>query len=339
MKIVLFSFAFICSILNVSGQELIIKRVSMQPSDLSAIKNPNLDLNGDTCALVKIQTKNLEGVQFSNTNQYIKYLYSDGIYYVYMPSSSRKLDIIHKDYMPLQLDMAHYGYNRLKKGKTYLVVLDAPIVSELKSSVIMKVEPNYANVLFDEINYVVNSTGTYEISTTEGRHSYMVHAENYLSQNATITIGKSEVKAITIRLKPIMHEVFIGCNVDKARVYIDNTDYGSIGKLNIPQGNHIIRIRANGYTDFVQNIFVSPTTRRLSFDLKENKMVTHVHAIPVTINAPGTSAIFVNNKKVKKWKNGVPIMLMPGTYSISAFERGREQVVVVGNEPITINLK
>jgi len=31
-------------------------------------------------------------------------------------------------------------------------------------------------------------------------------------------------------------------------------------------------------------------------------------------------------------------MLMPGTYSVAAFERSRERTLVVGNEPITINL-
>lgn len=338
MKKLFLCLLILCSVLNVVGHEFIIKRVSMQPSDLSAIKNPYFDLNGDTCALIKIQTKNLEGIQFSNPNQYIKCLYTDGIYYVYMPSLGRKLDLIHKDYMPLQLDMANYGYNRLKKGKTYLVVLEAPLVSELKSSVILKVEPNYANVIFNEINYAANSTGTFEFPVTEGIHSYMVMAENYLSQNATISVKKSEVKTISIRLQPIMHEVLIGSNVDNARVFVDNIDYGSIGKLKIPQGNHIIRVQAKGYTDSVQNIYVSQTTSSLSFVLKENKKVTHIHAVPVTINAPETPCIFINNKKIKEWKNGVPIMLMPGTYSVTAFERSRERIIVVGNEPITINL-
>ena len=324
--------------MNVVGQELIIKRVSMQPSDLSAIKNPYFDLNGDTCALIKIKTEKLEGIQFSNPNQYIECIYSDGIYYVYMPSLGRKLDLIHKDYMPLQLDMANYGYNRLKKGKTYLVVLETPKVSELISSVVLKVEPKDSRIIFDGSNYVPNSSGTLEIPATEGRHSYMVSADNFHSYNSSISVGKSEVKTISIRLQPIIHEVLIDSNVDKASVFVDNIDYGSIGKLKIPQGNHIIRVQANGYTDSVQKVYVSQNTGSLSFVLKENKKVTHIHAIPVTINAPGTRCIFINNKKIKKWKNGVPIMLMPGTYSVTAFERSREQILVVDNEPITINL-
>ena len=337
-KIIFCLFILISSLLDVEGQELKVKRVSMQPSDMSAIKDPCFDQNGDTCALIKIQTNNIEGIQFSNHNQYIKCTFSNGVYYIYMPSLGRKLDLLHKDYMPLQLDMANYGYNRLKKGKTYLVILEAPRVNELKSSVLLKVEPNNASVIFDEINYAANSTGTFEIPVTEGSHSYTVSAENYLSQNATISIRKSEVKTVTIRLQPIMHEILIGSNVDKARVYVDNIDYGIIGKLQIPQGNHTIRVQSNGYTDSVQEIYVSQATRSLSFILKENKKVTHIHAIPVTINAPDTPCIFINNKKIKEWKNGVPIMLMPGTYSVAAFERSRERTLVVGNEPITINL-
>ena len=179
MKKIFLCFTLLSVVLNVTGQELKIKRVAIQPSDLSAIKNPCLDLNGDTCSLIKIQAKNLEGLQFSNPNQYVQCSYSNGIYYVYVPSLSRKLDLIHKDYMPIQLDMANYGYNRLKRGKTYLVVLEVPQVKDLKSSVILKVEPNNASVIFDENDYAANGSGMFEFPVSEGKHSYMVHAENY----------------------------------------------------------------------------------------------------------------------------------------------------------------
>jgi hypothetical protein len=31
-------------------------------------------------------------------------------------------------------------------------------------------------------------------------------------------------------------------------------------------------------------------------------------------------------------------MLMPGTYLVTAFERSRERIIVVDNDPITVNL-
>ena len=110
----------ICLVYTVSSwsQNMTIKSVALQPSDKTATIQPCLDNNGDTCALLKIKTDNLEGLEFSNPNQYIKKTYSDGIYSVYLPELSRKLDFKHKDYMPIQLDMADYGYRKLRRGKT-----------------------------------------------------------------------------------------------------------------------------------------------------------------------------------------------------------------------------
>ncbi len=332
-------FFILCYFLNSNSQELKIVRVSLQPMDLSASQHPCFDNEGDTCALIKLKTDHVEGIQFSNPNQYVKFEYEDGVYSVYVPvGSGRKLFFQHKDYLPVQLDMADYGYRKLKKGKTYLVVIETPKIHELKSTVVLKVEPQNSNVIFDGTNYSANSFGTFEIPVIEGRHTYTVTSENYKSQSNIINIGKTEVKTLSVRLQPIMHDVIIGCNVKNSRIYVDNIDYGSPGQLKIPQGKHNIRVQADGYVDSEQNVEISATTGHLSFILNENKIVTHIHATSVTINASDTPCIFINNKKVKGWRSGVPIMLMPGRYIVTAFDRGREREIVVGTEPITINL-
>jgi hypothetical protein len=293
-----------------------------------------MDRNGDTCALVKIKTPNLEDIQFSNPNQYIKVSYAGGIYSVYVPAISRKLDFLHKDYMPVQLDFADYGYRRLKKGKTYFVVLDAPKVNELKSSIIIKVEPKDAVVLFDGKQCEGNDNGTFEIPVAEGKYTYTVSAANFKSQNGSFTIGKSEAKIITVRLQPIMHEVTVGCNIGNARVFVDNMDYGDVGKMFIPQGLHKVRVQAYGYVDSEKDVNVSATTGSLSFLLKENKKVTHIHATPVTIYSNSTS-IYKNNKRNKEWKHGATIMFMPGKYLLSD-DQGNTKKIAVGDNPMEI---
>ena len=319
-----------------AAQKMTVKSVSLQPTDDTAIQHPCFDNNGDTCALVKIKTDQLEGIEFTNQNQYIKVSYSDGIYSVYMPSLSRKLDIKHKDYLALELDLGDYGFRRLRNGKTYLVVLDAPKVQELKSSVVIKVEPRNATVLFNGEACEGNENGTYEIPVSEGRYTYSVSAPNHLSQNNAVTIGRQEVKAVTVRLQPIMHDVMVSCNVDHARVYVDNTDYGQAGLLKIPQGLHHIRVQASGYVDEAEEVNVGSTTKRLSFTLQKNKKVTHIHAVPVTIHS-NAYAVYKNNKKIKEWYDGATIMFMPGKYMLST-DTNESKIIIVEDEPLTIRL-
>lgn len=322
--------------LGCSAQTMTIKSVSLQPSDKTAVENPCLDLDGDTCALVKIKTDHLEGIEFTNPNQYIKTSYSDGTYSVYVPTAIRKLDFQHKDYMPVQIDMADFGYRRLKGGRTYMVTLEAVRMVDLKSTVVLKVEPKNSTVVFDKKSISMNSNGIYEIPVTLGLHSYSVGATNFQPQTNSFTIGKSEVKTLTVKLQPIMHEVLVGSNAFKARVYVDNMDYGGIGKKQIPQGMHNIRVQADGYLDMEQDVDITDTTGYLSFILKENKMVAHVHATPVTIFS-SSSCVYKNNKRIKEWTNGATIMFMPGKYLLSD-DNGRTKKIIVESEPIVIDL-
>lgn len=319
-----------------SAQTMTIKSVSLQPSDMAAVQNPCFDMEGDTCALVKIKTDNLEGIVFTNPNQYIKTSYSDGTYYVYVPAVVRKLDFQHKDFMPMRLDMADYGYRRLKGGKTYQIILETVSMIDLKSTVILKVEPKNSKLLFDKKSLGLNSNGIYEIPVTEGVHKYTVSATNYQTLTNSVTVGKTEAKTITVQLQPIMHEVLVRSNVSKARVYVDNIDYGGIGKKQIPQGMHKIRVQAEGYIDMQQDIDVNAKTGSISFVLKENKKVAHVHATPVTIIS-SSSSVYKNNKKIKDWHSGATILFMPGKYLISD-DNGNTKKIKVESTPLTVVL-
>ena len=320
------------------GQNMTIKSVSLQPNDYTAIQQLCLDNNGDTCALLKIKTDNLEGLQFSNPNQYIKYSYSEGIYSVYVPALSRKLDFRHSDFMPIQIDMADYGYKRLRKGKTYLITLEARRASELKSTAVIKVTPVNSTIVFDNKEYHANINGTLEIPVVSGNHKYSVVLDNYNPVHGSITIGKSEVKTLNVNLIPYTQQILIKCNVENARVFVDNIDYGEVGNIIIPHGKHKLRVQAEGHLDEEKEVQINSTTNTtIQFVLKENRNVRHIHAVPVTIFAPNSNSIYKNNKKIDEWTNGAAIKFMPGKYMISD-DRGRTYKLLVGNSPMTITL-
>ena len=324
-------------IFSAKAQNMAIKNVSLQPNDKTAILQCRLDNNGDTCALIRIKTNNLEGLEFTNRNQYISVNYSDGTYNVYVPTITRKLDISHKDFISVQLDLADYGIRRIRKGRTYLVVLEATRMSDLTSSVIFKVAPKWSQVIFDENNYSPTENGILEISAPAGRHNYTIHSDNYHSQNGSFSIGKNQVKTITVRLQPITYQIKVNCNVPTARVFIDNIDYGSIGMINLPQGRHKLRIQAKGYLDTERDVIINSTTKDLYYNLKKNSKEKHIHAVPVTIYAPLSSCIYKNNKKLEGWSNGATIMFMPGKYLLSD-DRGDTYKIVVKDKPLEVKM-
>ena len=181
--------ALFCSCCHIiQGQNMTVKSVIIQPNDQTAIQHPCLDNNGDTCALLKIKTDHLEGIEFSNPNQYVKVDYSDGLYSVYVPTITRKLDFLHKDFIPVQIDLADYGYRKLRKGKTYLITLEAHRISELKSSIIIKVVPTNSKIILDDQQYEPNTSGTFELPVASGKHQYTIAAENHESQNGVFLI-------------------------------------------------------------------------------------------------------------------------------------------------------
>ncbi|MBR0116789.1 MAG: PEGA domain-containing protein [Prevotella sp.] len=319
------------------AQSITVKSVTMQPSDLTAMEHVVLDLNGDTCALLKIKTDYLGGLEFPNTNQYVSTSYEAGIYSVYVPVIGRKLDFRHKDYLSGTIDMGEYGYKRLKGGKTYLVTLVVPRVNELKSKVVIKVDPADANVRFDGTSLEINGSGTYDIPINQGNYSYEVKKDNYETKYGSVNIGKNEVKTLSIKLKPIMYKCQIKGNVRNARILVDNIDYGNVGTLYLPRGQHDIRIQADGYIDWTYNVKIM-SEMTIPFTMRENTVITHVHATPVTIYSPGASAVYKDNKKISGWYSGATIMIMPGKYLISD-DRGNKKKIIVGEMKMTVKLQ
>jgi hypothetical protein len=104
----------------------------------------------------------------------------------------------------------------------------------------------------------------------------------------------------------------------------------------LPQGEHNIRVQADGFVDSEKNVMITSSTAPLSFILKENARVTHVHATPVKILS-SSSRIYKNNKQIKGWTTGATIMFMPGEYMLSDDE-GNTKIIIVGTKPMLVRL-
>ena len=319
------------------SQELVVKSVSLQPADKTAIQQPVLDANGDTCALIKLKI-NLQGIEFANKTQYVgEVKYADGVYYIYKsPNGARFISYQHPDYVPGQIDFSDYGYRRLKGGKTYLALLEAPVKGMVKSIVVLKVFPLSSVVTFDNNKVPLSENGVYEFPVSEGVHNYVVEEPNHQPLRSSISVGENDKKTQAVHLQPITHSVNIQCNISNAHVFLDNIDYGKIGQHNVPQGEHIIRIQADGYLDVEETVDINASTPKLTYSLKKNENRIDIHATDVTIIS-SSKRIYKDNKEIKGWKSGSVVKFMPGSYMLSD-DKGEQKIINVGTTPMKVVL-
>jgi len=317
-------------------QEIIIKNISLIPTDQTAIQKPCLDANGDTCALIRLKGKNISGLEFPNKNQFIKVnAISSDVYEIYVPTITRRLNLKHSEYLPCVIDMTEYGYKRLIQGKTYDVILETKGQKKFGASVFFKIEPIAATLSFNN-QQQLSGQGIYEFNVDPGNYSYVVSADDYVTKKGIINLCESETQQVSISLQPIMHLVDIKCNVPNARIFIDDLDYGKVGKLMLPQGPHRIRIQSKGYNDVEQELDITSQTKTLKYNLQRNAKTEHVHPVHVQIFA-NSSNIYLNGKRIKNWEEGGYVDLMPGTYMFEN-DNGKTQKVKVERKTTTIYL-
>lgn len=122
-RIILLSF-WLLSLLGLHAQELTVKSMEVAPMDLSASTQPRNDLNGNPCALVKVQLVT-EGVKFEG-NVIGDAAFKEGEYWVYMSAGSYLLEIKHPKFLPLMVNFRDYDIKQVEAKTTYFLTLPMP---------------------------------------------------------------------------------------------------------------------------------------------------------------------------------------------------------------------
>lgn len=111
--------------LTAVAQKAVVERLELDPFDLSGKKYQRLDLNGDPCALVKVQVI-ADGVQFYGNVIPDGAEHRVGEYWVYMVAGSKELRVQSPVFLPLKLYFPDYGIASLSPSHTYVVTLSLP---------------------------------------------------------------------------------------------------------------------------------------------------------------------------------------------------------------------
>ena len=277
------------------------------------------------------------GLMSERQNQYSRVIPVGAAYYVYIsPSAGRRLDFRHELYLPVQLDIQDFGIRRLRGGNTYMVELKESIKATEVNKIILNVKPTFSEVYLDGLLLERKENGKYEIDASDGMHQYFVKSAYYESQQGAFYLAPLEVKVLSVNLKATYQDMNVNCNVKSAHIFIDDIDYGRVGKCTLPQGTHYVRIQADGYVDDERTMDITPTARTINCELQENKEIKHINPVPIKVITKA-SRIFKNNKQIKDWKNGMPVMMMPGKYELSTSTHFKT-IIVEENTPQTIRL-
>lgn len=322
-------------------QMISVKSLKLLPNDNTAVEKPVFDNLHDPCALVKIDAGGLRGLFFPKKGRDHKedtYDEKMGLYLIYIPTGTKRLTYNHSDYLPSDIVFADFKME-LEAGKTYLLTMEANISQKSGGMVIITVNPQNAQVVFDGKEAPLSNGGVYSFNVQPGTYNYSIKADNHITQRGTASVEIGKETKIATELQWIRHIINVNCNVSDAQVYVDDIYYGKPGKINLPQGRHTIDIKANDYIDTKETVDINPDTPQLNFTLKKNENKIVIGAIAVTIySLSKSSRIFKNQRQIKEWKkSGDVVYFMPGKYLLSDDDYNEYKLVVKkGSAPMTV---
>lgn len=128
-RFIIMAVLALAGIADMYAQKLRVDRFVIDKTDVSAQARPRRDLNGELCALVKVEIASSKA-EFSGDIVAPAPEYKMGKYWVYMTGKdpeARYIEIYVPGYLPLNLDFAKFSnIGSLKSGSTYLLTIEMP---------------------------------------------------------------------------------------------------------------------------------------------------------------------------------------------------------------------
>lgn len=196
MKKIIAIVATLFCVITLSAQDsLTVKSFELDPTDLTAQQRNIKDGNGDICALVKVQMVDnevkFEGDIIGQSEQ------QKNEYYVFLINGTQRLKVMSQKALPLEIEFSDYGIEELKGGSTYVLKI---IWSEKAPGVSFHIGiPNVA-ITVEGKTYTTDEMGDLDLPLVNGKYSYVVEKENYVTIYDTLIIDRLPViKNITLQ--------------------------------------------------------------------------------------------------------------------------------------------
>ena len=126
MKRILFILVAVCATLAGNSQELVVKSFQVNENDLSARTMKRLDMNGNPCAIIKVEALPVCEFEGNIVGQVEK---KYGAYWVYVSGNTKGIRISSDHFNPMDVKFSSYGINKAEFSTVYTLRIESQIVA------------------------------------------------------------------------------------------------------------------------------------------------------------------------------------------------------------------
>lgn len=205
------------------------KRVYQDPVDLSAAKYKRKDLNGVTCALVKVQIVADDVEFFGNVVGDVDR--KAGEYWVYLIDGTKMFRIQSNSFIPVNITFADYDIPAVLSNNTYIVTLELPPPAGSRPTnagfnyLILTVSPPDAKVIVGGKPREVKN-GQSKVLLKTGTYDFHVESPGYIPEDGSVTVKSAKVEK-TVTLKSTKGAVSITSATPGTEIFINGDKVGT----------------------------------------------------------------------------------------------------------------
>lgn len=266
MKRILY-ILFFCLYCWTSGNAQNAKVISFTQdvADLAAQQRNVKDLNGDMCALVRVQIVDsrvrfegdIVGNPFNKVNEYEVWMVDGSTFLKVSPLRTRSLVATFSD----------YGIEEVKGGRVYVLVIDMPSMEDANTGKAwLTVElPKNGSLTVAGKEYASQNGGLVKVNLPYGHYKYVMAAPHYSTYQGEVTLSGEPVFVSKDKLVPTDGHVIILSNPG-THILVMGQDKGRIGGIWLPPSKKKYRFKAmlDGQ-EMEKNVTVTDVEQTLDF--------------------------------------------------------------------------
>lgn len=337
--IAIFSIIALAAVAAVA-QTMSVAGFEERPMDMDArVTHPVTDPNGQTCALIKVETTQTGFGFDTGVIQVVKTEQKIGEVWVYVQPRVKKITIMHQDYEPVR--DYYFPTGALKEATVYLLKLrtaGAPVqaasTQQRSGFLIINSEPQGAEVW-------LNNESTGEVTPFRRKLAigdevpYRLSLPLYHDEAGMVTVDQPR-KELQFALRPAFGSVTVTSTPSGALVFLDEKQVGQTPMTldRIASGSHSLRLQAPQYAVERRNVSVADgQTANVAVTLA-------ARFAEITVQAPQGAVVTVDGDRkgsgTLSWRQSEGLCDI--VVSMAGHRDARRQLEVVAGRAQTVQL-
>lgn len=337
--IAIFSIIALAAVAAVA-QTMSVAGFEERPMDMDArVTHPVTDPNGQTCALIKVETTQTGFGFDTGVIQVVKTEQKIGEVWVYVQPRVKKITIMHQDYEPVR--DYYFPTGALKEATVYLLKLrtagtpvQAASTQQHSGFLIINSEPQGAEVW-------LNNESTGEVTPFRRKLAigdevpYRLSLPLYHDEAGMVTVDQPR-KELQFALRPAFGSVTVTSTPSGALVFLDEKQVGQTPLTldRIASGSHSLRLQAPQYAVERRNVSVADgQTANVAVTLA-------ARFAEITVQAPQGAVVTVDGDRkgsgTLSWRQGEGLCDI--VVSMAGHRDARRQLEVVAGRAQTVQL-